>query len=466
MVVGEIAEAADFIVIGGGPGGYMAALRAAQLGADVLLVERGGPPYLGGTCLHVGCIPSKSLIELSRLCQSARTSAHRGLVADLVVDLAAFQQHRDDVVKRLCRGISALLRRRRVRVITGEAFFNRPDRIAVRHDNQVSFFDFHRAVIATGSRARQSDVLPVDGTRTLDSSGALALTSLPPRLSVVGGDYIGMEIATAFAALGSVVTVLHDGTPLFPGIDADLLSPVHRRLERLGVTVLPDSTVCGRDDDVLHARTPKGAVEVGTDVTVVSLGRQPNTDEIGLHLADVAVDTDGFISTDTQCLVRPGLAAVGDVTQGPALAHKAYAQALVAAESLCGRPASFQPYAIPVAIFTDPEIASVGMTAEQARDAGAGIQVVNFPLSALGRAATVNASDGFCRLVVDQEQDRILGAQIVAPQASDLIAEVGLAIEMAASPHDLAATVHAHPTMSEGLYEAASLAAGVPLHVP
>lgn len=477
MVVGEIAESVDLLIVGGGPGGYVAALRAAGLGAEVVLVERGGPPALGGTCLHGGGIPGRALFELSRRRDQALGSAVGGLTIEGIrVDMAAFQAYRAGLVDRQAAEVGRLLRARGVRVLAGEAFFNRPTRVAVRHQDRVTFLDFDRAVIATGGRPRPVPGLAFDGSRVVDTTGALGLEEVPRRLLIVGGGHAGVELGMAFAKLGSAVTIVESGERLLSGFSADLVSPVLRTLRRLGVkvftgstvatdrTVASDSTAHHVQGDVLTVMTPQGPIEVGADVVVVAAGRAPATEDIGLHLADVPVDPGGYVRVDAQCLVRAGLAAVGDVTTGPVLAQKAMAQALVAAEALCGLPSRYDPYAVPMVVHADPEIATVGLTAEQASAGGLRTRTAVFPIAGLLHTAAVDHPDGFARLVVDTDEDRIIGVEIVAPNAADLIGEAALAVEMAASPADIARTIHPHPTFAEAVQEAAFVAAGTPLH--
>ncbi|HKE81965.1 MAG TPA: FAD-dependent oxidoreductase [Solirubrobacteraceae bacterium] len=445
MVVGELAEAADLLVIGGGPGGYVAALRAAQLGREVTLVERAGAAGLGGTCLHVGCIPSKALIELANTAYRMRELEAAGLDADGVrVSLERFQAWRAELCGSLARGVGDLLARAGVRVVEGLARFNRPDRVAVHTpEDRVLFFEFEHAIVATGSRARP---VPADA---LDSTAAVALTAVPSTLAVLGADYIGLELATAFAKLGARVTVVEPGERVLPEVEASLVKPVLRRLRRLGVGV----------------RVGTGIEGVEAHCVVASLGRVPNTDDLGLEAAGIAVGDDGLLAVGPDLLAAPRIAAIGDVVAGPASAHKAMAQGVVAAEVLSGEPAAFDAQAIPIVVFTDPEIASVGLTEEQAREAGLEPVVATFPLAASGRASTLGARDGFTKLVADAATDRVIGVHAVGPHATELVAGGALAIELMAAPGDVAATIHPHPTLSEGLHEAAALLLGQPIHV-
>jgi dihydrolipoamide dehydrogenase len=447
MVVGELAESADLLVIGGGPGGYTAALRAAELGREVTLVERSGPAGLGGACLHVGCIPSKALIELAGARQRTQELAVAGLrTENVTVSLEDFQAWRAELCTRLAGGIGQRLDDGRVRIVHGEARFNRPDRVAVRTpEDQVLFLEFEHAVIATGSRPSELPGLPLDGERVRDSTGALALTEVPSSVAVVGAGYIGLELGTALAKLGARVTIVEALDCVLAGsVEAELAAPVVRRLRALGVDLRLQTAVRGLED-------------LDAEVVVVAVGRTPNTDELGLAAAGIEVGPDGLIGVGEDMRATERIAAVGDVVAGPALAHKATAEAAVAAEALCGRPAAFDARAVPVVVFSDPEIGTVGLTEAQAHAAGLDAAATQFGLGGSGRAGTLMARDGFTRIVADRATDRVVGVHVVGPHASELVSGGALAIELLAAPGDVAATIHPHPTLSEGLQEAAAL---------
>ena len=468
MVVGEFADSVDLLVLGGGPGGYAAAIRAAQLGRAVTLVERAGPAGLGGVCLQVGCIPSKALIELADAAQRTRDLREAGLSAEGVsVSLERFQTWRGELCAGLARGVGELLAGGDVRVVHGEARFNRADRVAVHTpEDRVVFFEFEHAIIATGSRPVALPGLPFDGERVLDSTGALALTAVPASVAVVGAGYIGLELGTALAKLGARVTVVEALDRVLPTVEESLTAPVLRRLQALGVDLRLRTSAQRLDDGALVVEGPDGEGRVEAERVVVAVGRHPNTDELGLAEAGVAVGADGLIEVGADMRATDRVAAVGDVVSGPALAHKATAEAAVAAEALSGRPAAFDARAIPVVIFTDPEIGSVGLSEAEARESGLDAVVATFPLAASGRAGTLGARDGFTRVVADAATDRVVGVHVVGPHASELVAGGALAIELMAAPGDVAATIHPHPTLSEGLREAAELMLGHPLHVP
>ena len=454
MVVGELAESADLLVIGGGPGGYAAAIRAAQLGREVTLVERDGAAGIGGVCLHVGCIPSKALIEVASAAHRATELAPAGLQAERVgVSLQRFQAWRSELCARLARGVGDLLAKGDVRVVHGKARFNRPDRVAVHTpDDRALFLEFRHAIIATGSRPAALASLPFDGERVIDSTGALALTQVPASVAVVGAGYIGLELGTALAKLGARVTVFEALDRVLPSVDRSLTAPVLRRLRALGVELRLGTTAPGPD-------------RIDAERVIVAVGRIPNTDDLGLAAAGIAPDASGLIPVGSDMRACERIAAVGDVVAGPALAHKATAEAAVAAEALSGLPAAFDARAVPEVIFTDPEIGTVGLTEAQAREAGLDPVVATFPLAASGRAGTMHERDGFTRVVADRATDRIVGVHIVGPHAAELVAGGTLAIELMAAPGDLAATIHPHPTLSESLHEAAALAVGHPVHV-
>jgi dihydrolipoamide dehydrogenase len=467
MVVGELGEPAELLVLGGGPGGYVAAIRAGQLGRRVTLIERGGPGGLGGVCLQVGCVPSKALIELAQAAAQTREFERMGLSAERVgVSLERFQVWREQLCRGLAGGVAQLLQGAGVTVVHGEARFNRPDRVAVRTPaDTVIFFEFEQAIIATGSRDLELAGLPFDGRRVLDATAALALAEVPERVVVVGAGYIGVELATALCKLGATVTIVEAQERILPAFDAPLSVPVMRRLCRLGVEVRLASIAKRLEGEALVVRTPRGEDRLPAPLVVVAAGRVPNTDQLGLAAAGVPVRPDGRIEVGADMRAEHRIAAIGDVVDGPARAHKASAQGAVAAEALSGKPSAYEPAAIPIVVFSDPEIATVGLSEEEARDQGMDVRVASFPLAASGRAATLAAREGFTRLVMDTATDRIVGVHIVAPRATELAAGGTLAIEMMASAADLAGTLHPHPTLSEGLRETAEILLGQPINV-
>jgi dihydrolipoamide dehydrogenase len=362
--------------------------------------------------------------------------------------------------------VASLLKARRVRVVHGRLRFNRADRVAVTTpEGNVLFFEFRDAIIATGSRPTVLPGLETDGERILDSTGALALTALPQSLAVVGGGYIGLELGTAYAKLGVAVTIVEALDGILPTVDPALTRPVLRRLEALGVDVRLRTRAERIDGDALVVAGPDGEQRVPAERVVVAVGRAPCTDDLGLREAGVPLGPDGLIPVGPDRRATEHVAAIGDVVAGPALAHKATHEGVVAAEALSGHAAAFEPRAIPQVVFSDPEVATAGLTLDEARAAGMEAEEAAFPLTASGRAATLGQRAGFARMVVDRAADRIVGVHLVGPHASELIAEGTLAIEMLASPDDLADTIHPHPTLSEQLGEIGELLAGRPLHV-
>lgn len=468
MVVGQIAESADFVVAGAGPGGYVAALRAAQLGRTVTLVDREGAAGVGGVCLRVGCIPSKGLIEAADLAhRTAAVAPAYGLKTSFGgVDMAAFQAWKAELVGGLTDGVRGLLDKAGVRVVAGELRLTRPDEAVVSTaDGQARFLRFNDLVLATGSRPVALSGFEVDGGDVLDSSGALDLSELPGRVAIIGGGYIGLEIGIALAKLGSRVAIVEALEGVLPTMDRRLAKPVEKRLAELGVELYAGSKAVAFDAGTLAIETPDGAAELARDKVIVAVGRRPNSDDLGLERAGIALDNRGRIEVAPDRRARDHIGAIGDITPGPALAHKASAEAVVAAEALCGRRVAFQPQAVPAVVFSDPEVASAGLGVEEAKAQGIDVKSANVPLAASGRARTLAAADGFLQIVAEEGTGVVLGVHIVGPHASDLIAEGALAIEMGATLDDLALTVHPHPTLSEQYLEAAHLGIGQPIHL-
>jgi dihydrolipoamide dehydrogenase len=450
VVVGEVATRADVVVIGGGPGGYAAALRLAAGGRDVTLIERDA---VGGTCLNVGCIPSKALLHAADLAHLPARTGDTGVAVRTEVDMGAVRDHLEAVVGRLTGGVRQLLDAAGVTTMSGTARFSRPDRLAVEHGEEVSHVEFADAVLATGSRPVELPDLPADGERVLDSTGALALRELPHRMLVVGGGYIGVELATAFAKLGSSVTVVEATDRLLPGLPASLARVVHQGLTGLGVEVLVGTTA----DGVIEDRSP--------DRVVVAVGRRPASDGLGLERPGVAIDDRGHVVVDPARRAARHVWAIGDLTPGPALAHKATAEAAVAAASILGdRAAAFDPAVIPAVVFSDPEVATVGATLDEARTHDPDARSFRFPLGASGRAVTLDRTAGFVELVADGA-GTIVGGHLAGPEVAELSGEIALAIELAATVTDVAETIHTHPTISESVLEAALGLDGRPLHV-
>lgn len=468
MVVGEFTESADVVVIGGGPGGYVAAIRAAQLGRTVTLIES---QDIGGVCLNRGCIPSKALITQADRFSRWEAWAQAGLEgARPTVNWEKLQSWKNDVVNQLTGGVRTLLEGNGVHVEIGTARFVGPNQIRIAGEYESKKMTFNACIVATGSRPREVPELDIDGERVIGSTEALSLENIPGHLVVVGGGYIGLELGTAYRKLGSEVTVIEATEQLLPGVDPELVRVVARRLKRLGVTVLVNAKVAGvertKDQARLTVSSPSGEQSLLADKVLVTVGRVPNTDQLDLGKAGIIPDDRGFIPVDSAMRTQNAkIYAIGDVVGNPMLAHKASHEGKVAAEVIAGKPAAMDVVAIPAVIFTDPEIATVGLTAKAAQDQGYDIVLGRFPFAANGRALTLQETEGQVVVVAEKTSERLLGVHIVGAEASGLIAEATLALEMGATLTDLALTIHAHPTLPETILESAEMALGWPTHV-
>ncbi|ARU61241.1 dihydrolipoyl dehydrogenase [Tumebacillus avium] len=468
MVVGDIAQEVQVAVIGGGPGGYVAAIRAAQLGKEVVLVEKAD---LGGVCLNVGCIPSKALIHAANTAAGFAHASEMGLhTAAPELDMPKLQTWKNGIVQKLTGGVSTLLKQNGVTVTKGSALFMTDDRIAVETASGMEYYRFDQAIIAAGSRPLQLPSLPFDGEHILSSTEALQLTELPRELLVIGGGYIGLELGTAFAKLGTRVTIAEMASDLLPGIDPALVRIVKKNLRRLGVTLLTETEA--RAHAIENGRVQVTLREKGADKTItadkvlVTVGRRPNTEGLDLDRAGLHPDEKGFLPTDGQGrTANPNIFAIGDITHGPMLAHKASKEGIIAAEAIAGLNSQKDMACLPAVIFTDPEIAVCGLTEAEAREQGYAVKTGQFPFAVNGRALTTGAGDGYCRIVADGDSGVVLGVHIVGPEASSLIGEAALAIEMGATLEDLHLTVHPHPTLTEVLMEAAADADGAAIHL-
>lgn len=442
----------QLVVVGGGPGGYTAAFRAADLGLKVALIERG--PTLGGVCLNVGCIPSKALLHAAKVIDDASSMVDAGIhFGPPQINLGRLAQWKNGVVARLTGGLAQLAKRRRVDVLTGEAAFLSSHRLKVTHVDGSTVVGFAQCILAVGSEPVRLATLG-DDPRIMDSSAALELADVPARLLVVGGGIIGLEMACVYSALGSQVTVVELSPSLMPGCDADLVRPLEKRLRshynaiHLGVAV---ASLEARPSGLHVAFAGANAPEpLEFDKVLVAVGRRPNGHRLNAEAAQVDVDERGFINVDHQLRTNVShVFAVGDVTGQPMLAHKASHQGKVAAEVVAGLKRGFDARAIPSVAYTDPEIAWVGLTEAEAAAQGIAIGKGMFPWMASGRSLAINREEGFTKLLFDPTSHRLLGAGIVGTNAGDLIAELALAIEMGADAADIALTVHPHPTLSE-----------------
>ena len=468
--MGELPREVDVVVLGGGPGGYAAAFRATDLGLDTVLVESRGA--LGGECLHAGCIPSKALLGIAALIHDATEARDAGVVfGPAAVDAGKLREWTQRSIDRLAQGLGALAKTRGVDVVPGHGRFEPDGSIRVaRDDAPPATLEFKHAIVATGSRpAMVPGIEP--GPRVWDSTEALALSTTPARLLVVGGGYIGLELGSVYAALGTEVTVVELLDGLLPGVDRDLVAPLARRLGNRFKQIL-----LGTKLTALQAGTDAVTVELAgdgapprleVDHVLVAVGRRPTTDDLGLEHTRAQRDTRGFVVVDAQRRTAdPRVFAIGDVAGEPMLAHKAIAEGRVAAEAIAGHPAAFEPRAVPAVVFTDPEIAWCGLMEAEARARGAEVRAVKVPWSASGRAVAMGRTDGLTKLVFERASGRLLGVGLVGPHAGDLLAEGTLAVEMGAVAEDLAGTIHMHPTLSETLGEAAELFLGRPMHLP
>ncbi|MSP91827.1 MAG: dihydrolipoyl dehydrogenase [Myxococcales bacterium] len=463
----------DVVVLGAGPGGYVCAIRCAQAGLKTLCVESA---KLGGVCLNVGCIPSKALIHASKTYRKAKDGAAMGIVAgDLRVDVAALQAWKEGITAKLSSGIGGLFKGNKVEHVAGRARLAGPGKVHIdKTDGSVLTVETKNVVLATGSAPASVAGFAVDNIDILDSTGALALGSVPKAMVVIGGGVIGLELTDVYARLGCDVTVVEFMDRLLVGLDADLVRPVELKQKKLGVKHLVASkalgwqrTLDGRLEVVIETAGKDGPKKTALpcDKVLVAVGRRPNTANLGLESVGLQPDTRGFLAVDKQQRTgAAGVFAIGDIVPGPMLAHKASAEGEVAAEVLAGHAAAMDKVAMPNVVYTDPEIATVGPSLAELEKAGRKVKVGKFGFGSLGRAMTANATDGFARVVVDADSGLVLAVHVVGAEASELIAAAGYAVEMAATAEDLALIVHAHPTMAEALLEASLAALGHPLH--
>ncbi|WP_457153070.1 dihydrolipoyl dehydrogenase [Mesorhizobium sp. P5_C1] len=455
------------LVIGAGPGGYVCAIRAGQLGVDTVIVEAGKP---GGTCLNVGCIPSKALIhaaeEFEKVSHMAGGNSPLGIsVTAPVLDLARTVAWKDGIVSRLNSGVAGLLKKAGVKTVQGWATFRDGKTVAVETETGVQVIRAETIVIATGSAPVELPFLPF-GDTVISSTEALALSEVPKKLAVVGGGYIGLELGIAFAKMGAEVTVVEALPRVLAQYDAELTRPVVKRLAALGIEVMTGAKAKGNKGGALLVETSDGkSAKIAADKILVTVGRKPVTEGWGLDQIDL--DMAGkFIRIDDQCRTSMrGIFAIGDVTGEPMLAHRAMAQGEMVAEILAGHKRSWDKRSIPAVCFTDPELVTAGLSPEEAKAAGGEIKIGMFPFAANGRAMTKLGEDGFVRVVARADNHLVLGIQAVGQGASELAAAFGLALEMGARLEDIAGTIHAHPTQGEGFQEAALKALGHALHI-
>src|SRR5690349_3890335 len=453
----------NIAVIGGGPGGYAAAFLAADLGMKVTLIDREQNP--GGVCLYRGCIPSKALLHVAALINESRHAKNWGIeFSEPKIDVARLRSFKEGVVNKLTGGLGQLSKQRKVTYIRGEASFEKSNTVRVKKQaGGEERLSFDRIIIATGSRPAVIPTLKLDTPRMLDSTSALDLADVPGTLLVVGGGYIGLELGTVYAALGSKVSMVEMTPGLLPGADRDLVAPLHKRLEKAFDAIMLNTTVTSVKDEGKGIRVAFDGKDVRErekvfDKVLVSVGRKPNSEIAGLDRTQVKVGQRGFIQVNKQLQTDdPAIYAIGDVVGEPMLAHKASHEGRTAVEHIAGHKVAFEPNAIPAVVFTDPEIAWAGVTETQAEKEGREIKVAKFPWAASGRAMTLDRTEGMTKLIIDPASERILGVGMVGVGAGDMIAEGTLAIEMAATATDVELTIHPHPTLSETVMQAAEV---------
>jgi dihydrolipoamide dehydrogenase len=469
MVMGELSQETELLVIGSGPGGYAAAFRAADLGLDVTMVDTSLRP--GGVCLYKGCIPSKTFLFLSELIHDAQRAESMGITFGKPrIDLEALRSWKGRVIDQMAGGLESLNNRRGVQLLQGRAEFESSDTVRL-YESEVSHIKFRNAIVATGSYPT-----PFPGTefktggRIMSSTGALALADIPESMLVLGGGYVGLELGTVYAALGSRISLVELEDRLLMGVDQDLVQPLHRRLESVFENISLNTKVISLNEhengvDVVFEGYDD-QTEQTFDRVLVAIGRRPGTRNIGLEKTRVELDDRGFVVVDEQMRTAdPRIFAVGDVVGGYMLAHKATREGKVAAEVIAGQPSAFDVRAIPAVVYTDPQIAWCGLTEEQARNENIKIDVQRFPWKYSGRATTMGAPEGLTKIIVDPESQRILGVGIAGRNTEGLISEGVLAIEMGALAEDMALSIHPHPTLSETEGEAAEIFLGSATHI-
>ncbi|MFD0049149.1 dihydrolipoyl dehydrogenase [Actinomycetes bacterium NPDC127524] len=467
MVVGDFPIETDTLVIGAGPGGYVAAIRAAQLGQKVTIVEKGS---IGGVCLNVGCIPSKALISAGHRFEQAQHSDEMGITAENVkLDFSKVQNWKASVVNKLTGGVETLLKGNKVDIVRGEAYFVDENSIRVINEDSAQTYTFKNAIIATGSTPIELPAFKYS-KRVLNSTGALALEEVPSSMVVIGGGYIGTELGGAYANLGTKITILEGLDEILASFEKQMSSLVKRNLKKKGaeiVTKASAKSVEETENGVIVTYEVKGEEKkVEADYVLVTVGRRPNTAEMGLEQLGIKVSDRGLIEIDEQCRTNiKNVYAIGDIVTGPPLAHKASYEGKIAAEAISGHASEIDYLAIPAVVFSEPELASVGYTEKEAKDAGIDAIGSKFPFAANGRALSLNSAEGFMKLVTRKEDGLVIGAQIAGAGASDMIAELGLAIEAGMTAEDIAMTIHAHPTLGEITMEAAEVALGMPIHI-
>ncbi|WP_067725760.1 dihydrolipoyl dehydrogenase [Oceanobacillus damuensis] len=467
MVVGDFPVEVDTLVVGAGPGGYVAAIRAAQLGQKVTIVDKG---TLGGVCLNVGCIPSKALIQAGHMAEGAHGSEDLGIKSENVtVDFSKVQEWKGTVVNKLTSGVESLLKGNKVDIVKGEAYFVDKNTAKVMDEKSSQTYKFKNCIVATGSTPIEIPTFKFSD-RVLDSTGALNLKEIPKKMVVIGAGYVGSELGSAYANFGTEVIFVEGAKDILSGFEKQMTQLVKKRLKNKGATIVTQAMAKGVEEteDGVKVTYEAGGKEetVEADYVLVTVGRRPNTSEIGLEQVGIELDDRGLVKVNKQCRTNvENIYAIGDIVAGPPLAHKASYEGKIAAEAISGEKSEIDYIGIPAVAFTEPELATVGLTEQEAKDAGYDVKVGKFPFAANGRALSLNNSDGFLKLITRKEDGLVIGGQIAGPNASDMISEIGLAVESGMTAEDIALTIHAHPTLGEITMEAAEVALGTPIHM-
>ena len=455
----------EVVVIGAGPGGYVAAIRLAQLGKKVVLVD---DDKLGGICLNYGCIPSKAMISASGLFNKIKQSSKIGIkTGKVTIDFSKMQEWKDGIVSKLNKGTEFLCKKNNVTIVKGTAVFENSNRLKINNGKNISHINFKKAIIATGSKPVELSNFKFDGKKIISSREALNLKEIPENLVVIGGGYIGLEIGTIYAKLGSKVSIVEMEDQILPGFDKNVVNVIQKNLEKLDVNIYVNAKADKIENNKIAIDSKeKGKVLLDADKVLVAVGRHPNTKNLGLENTKVKLNEKEFVEVDKNLMTDDeNIYAIGDVSVGPMLAHKASMQGKIAAGIIAGEKVSYENVVVPAVVFTDPEIASVGLSEEEAEDKGLKVKIGKFPFSVSSRAMTREETQGFVKVIANEADDKIIGVQIVGSDASDLISEAALAIKMNSTIEDLASTIHPHPTLSESLMEASEATMGKAIHI-
>ncbi|MDP7244486.1 MAG: dihydrolipoyl dehydrogenase [Flavobacteriales bacterium] len=455
----------EVVVIGAGPGGYVAAIRLAQLGKKVVLVD---DDKLGGICLNYGCIPSKAMISASGLFNKIKQSSKIGIkTGKVTIDFSKMQEWKDGIVSKLNKGTEFLCKKNNVTIVKGTAVFENSNRLKISNGKNSSYIDFKKAIIATGSKPVELSNFKFDGKKIISSREALNLKEIPENLVVIGGGYIGLEIGTIYAKLGSKVSIVEMEDQILPGFDKNAVNVVQKNLEKLDVNIYLNTKADKIENNKIAIDSKeKGKVLLDADKVLVAVGRHPNTKNLGLENTKVKLNEKEFVDVDKNLMTDDeNIYAIGDISVGPMLAHKASMQGKIAAGIIAGEKVSYDNFVVPAVVFTDPEIASVGLSEDEAKDKGIKVKTGKFPFSVSSRAMTREETQGFVKVIANEADDKIIGVQIVGSDASDLISEAALAIKMNSTIEDLASTIHPHPTLSESLMEASEATMGKAIHI-